>query len=92
MLLSVLNCQTAYARALIVDYKKLGDLQLAGDVLGAQQVMVDAFDTDVRPLLMQVRSEKGIDVEPLAAYRADGYVKKVAKERGLTISAGSALQ
>ena len=53
MLLSVLNCQTAYARALIVDYKKLAELQLAGDVLGAQQVMVDAFYTDVRPLLMQ---------------------------------------
>ncbi|MEZ4667941.1 MAG: L-rhamnose isomerase [Anaerolineae bacterium] len=92
MLLSVLNCQTAYARALIVDYKRLHELQLAGDVLGAQQVMVDAFDTDVRPLLMQIRTEKGINPEPLAAYRADGYAKKVAAERGLVISAGSALQ
>ncbi len=92
MLLSVLNCQTAYARALIVDYKKLGNLQLTGDVLGAQQVMVDAFDTDIRPLLMQVRTEQGIDPEPLAAYRAGDYVKKVARERGITIAAGSALQ
>jgi L-rhamnose isomerase / sugar isomerase len=55
-------------------------------------VMVDAFDTDIRPLLMQVRTEKGLDPNPLAAYRADEYVKKVAKERGITISAGSALQ
>ncbi|MCA0454192.1 MAG: L-rhamnose isomerase [Chloroflexi bacterium] len=92
MLLSVLNCQTAYARALIVDYKKLGDLQLAGDVLGAQQVMVDAFDTDIRPLLMQVRTEKGLTTDPIATYRSGEYVKKVAKERGITISAGSALQ
>lgn len=78
--------------ALIVDYKKLAELQLAGDVLGAQQVMVDAFDTDIRPLLMQVRTEKGLDPNPLAAYRADEYVKKVAKERGITIATGSALQ
>lgn len=92
MLLSVLNCQTAYARALIVDSKRLHEMQLAGDVLGAQQVMVDAFDTDVRPLLMQVRTEQGIHPEPLAAYRADNYVKKVADARGLVISAGSALQ
>ncbi|MBL8235233.1 MAG: L-rhamnose isomerase, partial [Bryobacterales bacterium] len=60
MLLSVINCQIAYAKALIVDAKKLRGLQASGDVLGAQQVMVDAFETDVRPLLMQVREEMGI--------------------------------
>lgn len=92
MLLSVINCQIAYAKALIVDAKKLRGLQAAGDVLGAQQVMVDAFETDVRPLLMQVREEMGIHPDPIAAYRADSYVQKVADERGIALSAGSAIQ
>jgi L-rhamnose isomerase/sugar isomerase len=92
MLLSVVNCQVAYARALIVDYKQLRHMQASGDVLGAQQVMVDAFDTDVRPLLMQVRSEMNVPVDPLAAYRADDYAKQVAEKRGLAVQAGSAMQ
>ncbi len=87
MLLSVLNCQTAYARALIVNYAKLHALQAAGDVLGAHAVLVDAFDTDVRPLLMQVRDEMGVPVDPIAAYRADNYAAHVAAERG-TVAAG----
>jgi L-rhamnose isomerase/sugar isomerase len=87
MLLSVLNCQTAYARALIVDYRKLREMQAAGDVLGAHSVLVAAFDTDVRPLLMQVREEMGVPVDPIAAYRADGYAAKVAADRG-TVTAG----
>ena len=50
MLVSVLNCQTAYAKALIVDYETLRARQAEGDVLGAHRVYVDAFETDVRPL------------------------------------------
>jgi L-rhamnose isomerase/sugar isomerase len=86
MLLSVLNCQTAYAKALIVDRKLLAERQLNGDVLGAFSVLQNAFETDVRPLLAQVRSEMGINPDPIAAYRADNYVEKVAKERGTGVS------
>ncbi len=91
MLLSVLNCQTAYARALIVDFKTLRERQQAGDVLGAHRILVDAFDTDVRPLLMQVRTEMGLHPDPVAAYRADTYAQKVADERGIAIAAGGAV-
>lgn len=89
MLLSVLNCQVAYAKALIVDYRKLADMQAAGDVLGAQQMLVDAYETDVRPLLAQVRVEMGRDPDPLAAYRRDDYAARVASERGAGVSGGS---
>jgi L-rhamnose isomerase / sugar isomerase len=89
---SILNCQTAYAKALIVDWKELREFQTAGDVLGAQQKYVEAFETDVRPLLAQVRIEKGLNPDPLAAYRADGYAKKVADERGLATVSGGAIQ
>ncbi len=92
MLVSVLNCQTAYAKALIVDTKRLHHLQGAGDVLGAQQVYVEAFETDVRPLLMQVRTEMGRQPDPIAAYRGDSYARSVAETRGVAIQAGSAIQ
>ncbi|MBZ0292886.1 MAG: L-rhamnose isomerase [Anaerolineae bacterium] len=88
MLVSVLNCQTAYAKALVVDYKSLRERQQSGDVLGAHRVLVDAFETDVRPLLAQARVEMGRDPDPLAAYRQDDYVAKVAKVRGTIDASG----
>ncbi|MBC8171775.1 MAG: L-rhamnose isomerase [Anaerolineae bacterium] len=91
MILSILNCQTAYAKALIVDYKTLTEHQMAGDVLGSHRVLEDAFETDVRPLLEQMRVEMGLNPDPLAAYRADNYMQKVAEERGLA-AGGSAMQ
>jgi L-rhamnose isomerase/sugar isomerase len=92
MLLSVLNCQTAYAKALIVDYKALHQKQNDGDVLGAHGVLMDAFDTDVRPLLAQVRVEMGLNPDPLGAYRADKYAQRVAEERGIASGSGSGIQ
>jgi L-rhamnose isomerase/sugar isomerase len=89
MLVSVLNCQTAYAKALVVNYPLLRERQAAGDVLGAHRVLVDAYETDVRPLLAQTRVEMGRDPDPLAVFRADDYARKVAAARGVaTISGG----
>ncbi len=81
MILSLLNCQVAFAKALIVDRKTLAAKQQEGDVLGAHQVLLDAFETDVRPLLQQVRIEKGLAPDPIAAYHASGYRAKIAAER-----------
>ncbi len=92
MLYSILNCQLAYARALIVDQKTLIEQQNSGDVLGAHGTLMDGFNTDVRPLLEQVRLELGLNPDPLAAYRADRYAQKIADERGTAASAGSAIQ
>ncbi len=88
MLVSVINCQIAYAKALIVDYAKLRQQQQAGDVLGAHLTLMDAFHTDVRPLLAQVRTEMGRHPDPVAAYRADNYAQRVAAERGTDSGAG----
>ena len=82
MLQSVINCQVAYAKALIVDYDALKQAQNGGDVLGAHRILTDAFDTDVRPLLRQVREEMGVPADPIAAYRIDHYAERVANERG----------
>ncbi len=84
MLVSILNCQVAYAKALTVNYKTLREKQMAGDVLGAHRTLIDAYETDVRPLLAQVRVEMGLHPDPLAAFRADNYARRVAQERGVS--------
>jgi L-rhamnose isomerase / sugar isomerase len=89
MVLSVLNVQTAYARALIVDRATLAERQAAGDVLGAHRVLTDAFETDVRPLLAQVRVEMGLHPDPIAALKESGYEQKIAAERGTASGGGS---
>jgi L-rhamnose isomerase/sugar isomerase len=88
MIYSVLNCQEAYAKALCVPQQKLADAQANGEVLLAHQTITDAFRTDVRPLLAQVRAEMGVPTDPMAAYRASGYDAKVAAERGLAATSG----
>lgn len=82
MLLSVMNCQTAYAKALIVNRKALHGAQAGGDVLGAHRILVEAYETDVRPLLAQVRYEMNLHPDPIAAYRADDYARRAAEARG----------
>ncbi|MFI2204344.1 L-rhamnose isomerase [Streptomyces sp. NPDC020192] len=78
---SVMNVQEATAKALLVDRVALADAQAAGDVLGANAVLMDAYNTDVRPLLREVREEMGLDPEPLAAYRRSGWAEKIVAER-----------
>jgi L-rhamnose isomerase/sugar isomerase len=82
MIQSVVNIQTAYAKALLVDAERLAAAQRDGDVLGAHRVLVDAFETDVRPLLARLRGELGLDADPVAALRAGGHAARLARERG----------
>jgi len=78
---SVLNVQEMTARALLVDTEKLRAAQVAGDVLAANQVFMDAFYTDVRPALAEWRESRGLAADPMAAFAASGYLDKVATER-----------
>src|SRR5690606_20964593 len=65
---SVLNVQEMTARALLVDRSALRDAQLAGDVLGANAIFMDAFQSDVRPALAEWRDSRGLPADPMAAY------------------------
>jgi L-rhamnose isomerase/sugar isomerase len=78
---SVMNVQEATAKALLVDPAALAAAQQAGDVLGANGVLMDAYNTDVRPLLAGLRAEAGLDPDPMAAYAASGYAGRIAAER-----------
>ncbi len=78
---SVLNVQEMTARALLVDTGALSAAQIAGDVLTANGILMDAFYTDVRPALAQWRQSRGLPAEPLAAYAASGYGATIATDR-----------
>jgi L-rhamnose isomerase/sugar isomerase len=78
---SVMNVQEATAKALLVDREALAKAQLDGDVLGANAVLMDAYNTDVRPLLGEVRADAGLDPDPVAAYRRSGYQERIVAER-----------
>jgi L-rhamnose isomerase/sugar isomerase len=82
VIISIMNCQAAYAKALIVDYDLLNQRQLQGDVMGAHRTLFDAYETDVRPLLAQVRVEMGLHPDPIAFFRSDDYQRRIAQERG----------
>ncbi|MGN9762420.1 L-rhamnose isomerase [Streptomyces sp. SD31] len=78
---SVMNVQEATAKALLVDRVALAEAQASGDVLEANAVLMDAYNTDVRPLLGEVREEMGLDADPIAAYRRSGWAEKIVAER-----------
>jgi len=78
---SVMNVQEAVAKALLVDTDALRAAQLAGDVLAANAALMDAYNTDVRPLLAQLREEMGLAPDPVAAYLASGYADQIVSAR-----------
>ena len=81
ILRSVMNVQEATAKALLVDADALAAAQRAGDVLGANAVLMDAYNTDVRPLLGDLRTDLGLDADPIAAFHRSGYQEKIRAER-----------
>jgi L-rhamnose isomerase/sugar isomerase len=88
---SVMNVQEATAKALLIDAEALAAAQQDGDVLAANAAFMDAYNTDVRPLLAGLREEMGLDPDPFAAYLRSGYQEKIVAERvgGTAASWGS---
>jgi len=78
---SVLNVQEMTARALLLDREALGKAQAANDVLAANGIVMDAFYTDVRPLLAAWRESKGLPADPMATYLNSGYQARIAADR-----------
>lgn len=80
-IVSITNVQEATAKALLVDRGALAEAQAAGDVLAANGVLMDAYNTDVRPLLAELREAKGLDPDPMHAFLASGYLERIREER-----------
>jgi L-rhamnose isomerase/sugar isomerase len=85
---SVMNVQEATAKALLVDHVALAKAQLEGEVLTANAALMDAYNTDVRPMLRELRAALGLDPDPVAAYHRSGYAEKIRAERVGGVQAG----
>jgi len=81
MVRSVLNLQECYAKSLLVDREALRAAQHAGDVLRGHEILLDAYNSDVRPLCAQVRTQLGAAEDPLAELRSSGYVERQTRQR-----------
>ena len=78
---SVCSLQQSYARALIVNRNALAEAQDTGNIIDAEDILKKAYNTDVSPLLEQVRIEMGLAPNPLNAFRKSGYTEKMREER-----------
>lgn len=78
---SVLNVQEMTAKVLLVDFSALNAAEKSGDVLGANGILMDAYNTDVRGPLADWRESRGLPREPFHAYRESGHLESIAKER-----------
>lgn len=88
MIQTAMTAQELYAKAVMVNHEKLAQHQEIGELIDAEECLKSAFYTDVRPLLRQWRRSKGVAEDPLTAFRASGYLEKVARERGERNMAG----
>lgn len=87
MIQATTTVQVTLAQALLVDRALLGEAQRNNDAALAQQLLQDAFRTDVRPLVAEARLRNGAALRPLEAFRALGYRAEVTAARGTTAAA-----
>lgn len=83
MIQSLMQVQATYCKALLVDRQALVEAQLKSDVVAAEMILREAFETDVRPLLAHARIERGLPADPLQAYRESGYFERIVRERSV---------
>ena len=77
MIRSVLNVQTQYAKALLINLEAVKEAQIKQDVLAAENTVREAFECDVTPLLHVVREEMGVPTDPMRAYLESGYADSI---------------
>ena len=80
MIQSVENIQKTYAKALIVDRESLKNYQQKNDIVMAEKMLNEAFETNVMPLLFKVREGMGLPLYPLEFFRNSGYINKLKRE------------
>jgi L-rhamnose isomerase / sugar isomerase len=81
MIQTVTMAQQLFAKAALVDTKRLATAQKNCDLVEAESVLQDAFATDVRPAIQDWRDSKGLPKDPLEALRQSGYLERITRER-----------
>src|SRR5579862_5708174 len=80
--------QQLYAKAALVDLPKLSAAQQNADLISAESLLQDAFNTDVRPVIQEWRNSRGLPRDPLKAFQESGYLQRIWKERAAKNSQG----
>ncbi|BAM05093.1 TIM barrel protein [Phycisphaera mikurensis] len=81
MVQTVCEAQKQFAKAQLVDRAKLAEFQGAGDLVGAETVLKEAYEADVSGLLAEWRRAHGAAEDPLATLRSSGVIEQLGKER-----------
>lgn len=81
MLQTVGMAQELFAKAALVDYKRLARAQRSVNLVEAESCLQDAFATDVRPAIWEWRESKGLPRKPMEAFRESGYLERISEER-----------
>jgi L-rhamnose isomerase/sugar isomerase len=81
MIQTVVMAQQLFAKAALVDEKKLAAAQESCALVAAESVLQDAFATDVRPAIQEWRDSKGLPKDPMEAFRHSGYLERITKDR-----------
>ncbi|MGZ3950612.1 MAG: sugar isomerase, partial [Flavisolibacter sp.] len=89
LLQSVEAIKVAYAQALLIDQKALASARDNNDVVTAQEILQQAYRTDVRPLVAEARLRAGAALDPIGFFRQQKVRENLVKERGLkTVATG----
>jgi len=89
LLQSVEAIKIAYAQALLVDKRALAAAQDANDVALAQEILQQAYRTDVRPLVAEARLRAGAALQPIRLFRDQKVRQALIKVRGAgTVATG----
>jgi L-rhamnose isomerase / sugar isomerase len=89
LLQSVEAIKIAYAQALLIDQKKLAAARDNNDVVTAQEILQQAYRTDLRPLVAEARLRAGGVLQPIEFFRQQKVREALIKERGLkTVATG----
>ena len=81
MVQTVVTAQALFAKAALVDIDRLAPAQAGSRLVQAESCLQDAFATDVRPMIAEWRTAKGLPADPLDALWQSGYVERIAAER-----------
>lgn len=86
MIQTAMTAQTHFAKALLVDHDRLESSRARDDLVESESILIDAFQTDVRPFLAEYRRSRGLPENPLRAFRESGYAERMARARGAAAS------
>jgi L-rhamnose isomerase/sugar isomerase len=81
MIQTAVVAQELFAKAALVDHEKLAACQSRAELIDAEECLKSAFSTDVRPAIREWRKSKGLPEDPLAAFRASGYLQRATRDR-----------